>query len=64
MEVFEVSFRFCTNSYTDKFYISDLADEFCKRDKKLRVAGILGNKFLKKNKWIIDYATQQIYSKK
>lgn len=47
---------FCATDLTDSF-------EIIKKENGVTVHGILGNDFLIKHKYILDYVTQKIYVK-
>lgn len=64
LEIFEINFKISNKKFIDKFYLSEVACEFQKWNNKYQILGVLGNKFLLKNKWIIDYDSLLIYSKK
>ncbi len=63
-EVLEISFQFENQKFTQEFITKDMSNAMIgfELNHGLRVHGILGNDFLVKNKWVIDYDNLKIYS--
>ena len=60
-----LSFKIEEHSFTQTFVCESLFDALIKieMESDIQVHGILGNDFLLKNKWIIDYEKLEIYFK-
>lgn len=62
----QLSFTLQNHSYTQQFVCQPLYNALVgfERDHQIPVHGLLGNDFLIRHQWIIDYQTQTIYLKK
>lgn len=62
-KVYEISFQFENQQFTQEFITKNIYDAMIEFELNhgLQVHGILGNDFLVKNKWIIDFDNLKIY---
>lgn len=65
-EYLNIALEYNNNEYTELFQATDMSAslERVKQDSGISVAGLIGNSFFQKYKYIIDFNSLKVYSKK